>query len=307
MRKRFLISRVSTLVILLATSLACAVRSHKKVPAALVPPTPMTASADELIARLNAQSERIQTLTATVDFAPTAGSVYSGVIDEYHDVRGFILFQKPSMIRIIGQAPVVRTNIFDMVSNGEDFRLSIPPKNKFIVGKASAERSAKNPLESMRPQHILDALLVPPVNPDEGHYSIRSAEEGVHRFYVITVFRPGEGHRLYPEREVWFDRTDLHVSRLDLFGPDGATLETVTYSADHDFDGVSYPTEIDIVRPAEDYSLAISIQKATFNAEITPDKFELKKPASAELVEIGAQTGAGVGSVLSREEAAHGH
>jgi hypothetical protein len=307
LRNQFLLGRYLVVGILLAATAGCAVRTQTRVPPSLIPPTPQSASADDLIARLNEQSERIQTLTAKVDFAPTAGSVYSGVINEYHDVKGFILYKKPSMIRIIGQAPVVRTNIFDMVSVGDNFRLSIPPKNKFIVGKASAERPAKNPLESMRPQHILDALLVPPVNPDEGHYSFEGTEEGARRYYVLTAFRPGSAHRLYPERKIWFDRSDLHVSRLDLYGPDGVTIETVNYSADHDFDGVSYPTEIKIVRPVEDYSLSISIEKATFNAEIAPDKFELKKPADAELVEIGAVPGPKPGPVWDGAEAADGH
>ena len=47
----------------------------------------------ELVAKINAWSDAIHTLTATVDLEPTAGSVYSGVIKEYHDVKGFILLQ----------------------------------------------------------------------------------------------------------------------------------------------------------------------------------------------------------------------
>src|SRR5208283_1894218 len=118
----------------------------------------------ELVAKIDASSEAVHTLTATVDLAPTAGSVYSGVIKEYHDVKGFALVQKPSTIRLLGQAPVVRTNIFDMVSNGEEFRLYIPTKQKFIVGKTSLRRPAKNALENLRPQHILQALIVPPID-----------------------------------------------------------------------------------------------------------------------------------------------
>ena len=74
-------------------------------------------------------------MTATVDLEPTAGSIYSGVIKEYHDVKGFILIERPAMIRMLGQAPVVRTNIFDMVSNGEEFRLYIPPQAKVHRGE----------------------------------------------------------------------------------------------------------------------------------------------------------------------------
>jgi outer membrane lipoprotein-sorting protein len=301
LRNRFTFGKIPVIGILLgagAVLAGCPVRRITKVPASLIPPTPLSASAGDLIARVNEQSERIQTLTAKVDFAPTTGSVYSGVIEEYHDVGGFILFKRPAMIRIIGQAPVVRTNIFDMVSDGNEFRLSIPPKNKFIVGKTSGERPVKSPLENMRPQHILDALLVPSFDMAEGQYSFESAENALQRFYILTVFKRANSHELFPERKIWFDRSNLKVARLELYGPEGALIETADYSAYQDFAGVVYPSEIKIFRPVEDYRLSISIETATFNQEIDPDKFELKKPADAELVELGAVTGA---------EAAHGH
>ena len=301
MRDRFTFWKIPVIGILLGVGAlfeGCAIRSSKRVPASLIPPTPLSASAGDLIARVNDQSERIQTLTAKVDFAPTAGSIYSGVIQEYHDVRGFILFKRPAMIRIIGQAPVVHTNVFDMVSDGKEFRLSIPPKNKFIVGKTSGEGPVKSPLENMRPQHIMDALLIPSIDTAEALHSFESADDSGRRYYVLTIFQPGNGNELFPVRKVWFDRSNLKVARLDLYGPEGALVETADYSGYQDFAGVVYPSEIKIVRPVEDYSLSISIEKATFNQEMDPGKFELKKPADAELVELGAVTGA---------EAAHGH
>ena len=124
------------------------------------------ASLAELVTKIDAWSDGVHTLTATVDLEPTAGSVYSGVIKEYHDVKGFVLLQKPSTLRMLGQAPVVRTNIFDMVSNGEEFRLYIPSKQKFIIGKTTFQHPAKNALENLRPQHILQALIVPPIDAD---------------------------------------------------------------------------------------------------------------------------------------------
>ena len=53
--------------------------------------------------------------------SPVAGSTYSGVIQEYHEVGGFILAARPAMIRVIGQAPLVAKDIFDMVSDGHTF------------------------------------------------------------------------------------------------------------------------------------------------------------------------------------------
>ena len=149
--------------LLLATP-GCLVRkvTHVHAPGQTVPAR--DASLAELVAKINAWSDAIHTMTATVDLEPTAGSVYSGVIKEYHDVKGFILLQRPSTIRLLGQAPVVRTNIFDMVSNGEEFRLYIPTKQKFIIGKTTFHHPAKNALENLRPQHILQALIVPPID-----------------------------------------------------------------------------------------------------------------------------------------------
>ena len=151
--------------LLLATP-GCLVRkvTHVHAPGQAIPAR--DASLAELVAKIDAWSDAIHTMTATVDLEPTAGSVYSGVIKEYHDVKGFVLLQRPSTLRMLGQAPVVRTNVFDMVSNGEEFRLYIPSKQKFIIGKTTFQHPAKNALENLRPQHILQALIVPPIDAD---------------------------------------------------------------------------------------------------------------------------------------------
>jgi hypothetical protein len=277
---------LALLLAILATS-GCAVRRETRVHPSQLPPPALEASAADLVAKINAQSEAIHTLVAAVDLEPTAGSVYSGVIKEYRDVRGFILLEKPATIRMIGQAPVVRTTIFDMVSDGQEFRLNIPPKQKFIVGKTDFRRPAKNSLENLRPQHILDALLVPGIDPARDKFVLEEAEESARRFYVLSVLEAGEDGGLVLRRKVWFDRATLAVARLQLYGPRGTYIEDVHYSTYQDFQGVSYPTRIEISRPVEDYRLAITLQKATFNRPIEAEKFELKKPEGAQLVVMG--------------------
>jgi outer membrane lipoprotein-sorting protein len=272
------------------TAAGCAVRRTTRVQPSQLPPPARVASLADLVAAVNAQSEAIRTLVATVDLKPTAGSIYSGVIKEYHDVRGFILLKKPAMIRMIGQAPVIRTNIFDMVSDGHNFRLYIPTKQKFIVGKTEFRRPAKNALENLRPQHILEALLVPPIDEAREKYFLEEAEEGLHRYYVVTVLDEQAGAELSLKRKIWFDRSTLEIARLQIYGPDGTYIEDVHYSDYQDFQGVRYPTHISISRPIEDYRLAITIEKATFNQPVGPEKFELEKPAGAQLIELGARS-----------------
>lgn len=253
-----------------------------------MPPPPRVATTKELVDRLNAESAAIRTLKATVDLTPTAGSVYSGVIQEYHDVKGFILLERPARIRMIGQAPVVRTDIFDMAADGKEFRLYIPSKQKFIVGDVAFHRPAKNALENLRPQHISEALLLPGIDPATDDYFSEEAEEGGRRYYVVDVLaRQAQGGGLLQlERKIWFDRSTLDIARLQFYGEGGSRLEDVDYADYKDFGGVRYPSKVEIHRPLEDYRLQINLLTATFNQPIPSDKFTLKKPDSAELVRL---------------------
>jgi len=228
-------------------------------------------------------------MTATVDLEPTTGSVYSGVIKEYHDVKGFILLQSPAMIRMQGQAPVVRTDIFDMVSNGEEFRLYIPPVQKFIVGKTAFSRPAKNSLENLRPQHILEALLVPALDQNREKWLLEEAQGAGRRYYVVLIVEAADGGELRLKRRAWFDRADLELARMQFYEAQGLYVEDVRYSQYQDFQGVNYPSHIELNRPVEDYRVAITILKATFNQPIDPEKFVLKQPADTQLIDLDAK------------------
>ena len=81
-------------------------------------PVVRDATREELLDKYNQIAERVKTVNATVELKPTAGSKYSGVIEEYHEVKAFLLAARPAEIRVIGQAPVVGTTVFDMTSDG---------------------------------------------------------------------------------------------------------------------------------------------------------------------------------------------
>ncbi len=273
--------------LLLATP-GCLVRkvAHVHAPDQTIPVRNATLA--ELVTKINAWSSAIHTLKATVDLEPTAGSVYSGVIKEYRDVKGFVLLQKPSTLRLQGQEPVIRTDIFDMVSSGEEFRLYIPSKHKFIIGKTTFHRPAKNALENLRPQHILQALTVAPI--DAEHETSFSHENQSRtqrrRYYQVEIVESPRDRHVIPRRTVWFDRADLELVRVQFYEPDGTYTEDVRYSAYQDFQGVHFPTHIEVSRPAEDYEVTITIEKATFNEPIAREKFDLQKPEGADLVDL---------------------
>src|ERR1700682_1440489 len=182
---------------------------------------------EELLDKYNEIAKGVKSVNATVELKPTAGSKYSGVIEEYHEVKAFLLAQRPEQIRMIGQAPVIGKTVFDMASDGETFRVWIPSKNKFLVGSVALERTSDKPIENLRPHHLLDALLWPEVRKEE-RVLFEEFNDDSARYYVLTVLRGG--YRTEILRKIWFDRTDLQISRLQTFGPKGVLLSDVHVS-----------------------------------------------------------------------------
>jgi hypothetical protein len=176
---------------LAAISCGCggAVSTKTHVPATQRP-VAKNATKEELLGLYNAVAEGVKTVNATVELRPTAGSAYSGVIEEYHEVKAFLLAARPEKIRMIGQVAVIGKTVFDMASDGETFRVSIPPKNKFIVGSVALERNSEKPIENLRPQHLVDALLWPVVQKAET-VLLEEFNDETARYYVLTVLRGG--------------------------------------------------------------------------------------------------------------------
>jgi hypothetical protein len=272
----------------------CAVSQKRAVAPAQIRPA-QTASREQLIAAYDAQASAVRSINAAVEMMPVAGSTYSGLIEEYHDVSGFILAAQPEKIRVIGQAPVLAKNIFDMTSDGKTFHIFIPSKNKFLVGPTDLERPSDKPIENLRPQHILEAIFWPPF-PAGQPVLFEEAEASPERYYVLTLLRPS-GAGLEITRKVWFDRVDLRVSRVQIFGPGGRYDSDIAYSdwqpatagvatADATGAGTMFPRRIRIRRPQQDYELTLSVTRLTLNTEIADDRFTLEQPAGTELVRL---------------------
>jgi hypothetical protein len=253
-----------------------------------------TAAKSELIDQYNQLANSVTSINASVTIQLTAGSSYSGVIEQYHEVNGFVLAQKPSDIRVIGQVPIVGKNIFDMESDGKLFHIFIPSKNQFLEGPADLERPSAKPIENLRPQHLSDAIfweLIPKGDP----VLLEETTTPPSSFYVLTVVRVGQangetgarpGEDWQIARKVWFDRADLNVARIDSFDSGGKPTAIVRYSDWDRFGDVRYPRQILLERPQNDYQLHLTVTKLTANEPILPDRFELLQPPGSDLVRI---------------------
>lgn len=251
-------------------------------------PVALEASEEQLLDSYNALARNLQSLDATVELKPLAGSAYTGVISEYHEVKAFILAARPYNIRMIGQVPIVGTTVFDMASDGHDFEVSIPTKNNFLVGPVTLSRSSAKPLENLRPQHLVEALLWPEVRKQEVTLFEEFNDE-LARYYVITVLRGG--YRSEILRKIWFNRADLRFIRLQTYGPKGVLLSDVRYSDWAPVDNPSstftaYPHTVRIDRPHDEYRLDLTLTKIMVNQPVTPDHFQLQPPEGAEVVHL---------------------
>ena len=249
-------------------------------------PVLITADKQTLIDRVAATYRAIQSFSATVDMTPALGSSEKSKITEYKDVRGYILFRKAADIRVIGLYPVVRNKAFDMVSNGKDFRLYLPAKNRFVTGSNQLIGNSPNKIENLRPQHFLEALLVSPMQPDEKAELVNLTDED-NAVYILHFVRLGPGGEILPSRSVWFSRINLHVARQIVYDPAGNILTDARYSDWQNYDGLSFPKIVDITRPQDEYAVVLTVVKMEINRGVSDDKFVLEQPEGTQLQVLG--------------------
>lgn len=262
-------------------------RHNKKVTAATAPPL-LTATRDELNARIASLYNAINSFQATVDMTPSVGSVYTGEITEIKDVRAHILFRKPAGIRILGQYPVVRTTAFDMVSDGTNFKIFLVSKNLFVEGANSAPATSKNKLENLRPEAFLSSMLIQPEDPSIETASRLDFVDEDNALYIQFFIRKAPNGDPVPVRGVWFDRIDLNIVRQTVYDESGALISDTRYSKWQQYNGVTFPAHIDINRPKDQYGVALDVIVMQMNVNLTDDKFVLNQPEGSQLQLIGA-------------------
>ena len=249
-----------------------------------------------LVDALNQQAERIQSLQATVDIDTSSGGVKKGHVTDYKEIRGYVLARKPAMLHMIGLMPIVRTKAFDMVSNGQQFKLWIPPKNRFVVGSNDVQTvNPQQPMENIRPQNIYDALLIRSINPDSELVVLESSYEILHDAkghailqddYELVVIRMLGDKNAMLSRKIVFSRTDLRPIRQYIYDEQGKLVTDVRYAEYKDYDGASYPSRIEIYRPQEEYDIKMNVLKLDMNKPLKDEQFALEQPPGADVVHL---------------------
>ena len=222
----------------------------------------------------------------------------SGIAEKYRTADGQIIVQRPGKVYLIVRAPFVATDIAQMTSDGEHFRIAVfqgeERFKKFVrgtnaavyeklngnnetpaKGKAKTEAQTVRALSNLRPQHLTDAVLIRPVDTQTPGMVYARSEFFQSEKDPVTKKRVVRGYYFLDElqtqgtgsarlvRRFWFNRVNgVQFSRLQTFDERGVLTTDVTYS---DFkpvgeQGVTLPTKIGLTRPQDHYQLSLTYQ-----------------------------------------------
>jgi hypothetical protein len=186
------------IIFLAAFSASCSlfnVKTKSKTPPLL---KAENASMPELLAKVN-HLARVSSLRAKMDLKFEDNSFAElGIAEKYKSADSEIVVQRPSNISLKVQIPLIKTDIVQMTSDGEKFRVAVLEDGaggkykRFVFGSNNADytklqeevtqmdlngnseelKKNVNAFSNLRPQHFTEALLVRPT--DQNYLYVQS-------------------------------------------------------------------------------------------------------------------------------------
>ncbi len=103
--------------------------------------------------------------------------------------------------------------------------------------------------------------------------------------YVLDVIRKVNG-QWYLDRKLVFDRSDLLIRHQIIYDQRAYVATDVRYNAYKEYDGINFPSDIDIWRPQEEYSIGLIMVKMTINQPLNDSQFTLEQPPGVQVVQL---------------------
>ena len=279
--------RFLAVLVHLCTAVGCGVLA---VTTELAPPPTVlrAASRVELIETVQ-RIAKVESMRASVDITLTVRSRDLTKEERFREVRGALLIRRPGWIRTNAEAPGGIAMVYDMVSDGEQFRVFIPPRNRVYEGRNELTETSEERIENLRPQHILDAIMIDPIeNPDE--VILDREMYGSAGYQILIQTEPGADGIRRITRKYWFSRADLKLARLIIFDDQTEVITDAWYRDWGEDKGLPYPKFIEIERPLDGYILEFAILKPGLDENIPDASFELALPAGVEVETLGKQS-----------------
>ena len=225
------------------------------------------ATQDQLIAEVN-RFARVASMRAKVGLKFEDNSFAQfGSKEVYREADGEIVVQRPASIRMKVQVPVIKSDVVQMTSDGEKFRVAILQDGgsgkykSFVIGTNSADYSKLqktldeangdgavkqnvNAFANLRPQHFTDAMLVRPTDDqhlytqstiyqdetDETHSKKSPIHTVTRGYYLLDEFVKKPDGQLVIARRFWFDRVvSIRLARQQIFDAKGEIESDIVY------------------------------------------------------------------------------
>lgn len=269
---------------LAAASTGCLYRTQAVAPP---PVAARTATLEELLRQIE-RFRAVQSLRAEVTMGLTFLNDDMDRTKTLTDVRGFILAERPDLARIQAQYPVTHQTAFDMVSDRDKFSVYLVWRKRFLQGATALDERSEERAENIRPQHVVEPLLIDPPQSDEIAALDNQARIG--RLYHIVVLHKKQGDHEVITRKFWFDRADLQLAILEIYDGDGNAVTQASYSDWRQEGDAPYAARVSITRPIDGYSLVVQMQEPGINATLPPDAFVLDPPPGVPVERVGEAT-----------------
>ena len=258
----------------------------------------------------------------------------AGIADQYRLVDGTITLQRPGQIYLIIQFTFV--DLAQMTSDGEHFRVAVlkgdDKYKRFVKGTNSAdygkfdadgespapqtdkqktEKVTVSALSNLRPQHLTDAFMIRPIEPNgplvyaqseffneepDVRRQVKKDARVMRGYYLLEEFStatPGEAKLL---RRFWFDRVGgIRLARVQSYDERGQLITDVSYSNEKSLGAgptASLPSRVEITRPQDQYKLSITYQDSAsveLNRDYPPRAFMLENKWGLPEVDLDAQ------------------
>ncbi|MET0648552.1 MAG: hypothetical protein ABW208_18225 [Pyrinomonadaceae bacterium] len=266
-----------------------------------------------------------------------------GLAEKYRTADGRLVVQRPGQVYLTVQLPIVGTKVAEMSSTGERFWAAVymgdDKYKRFVTGSNAAQyerleangasaqldcnlsgkrreeamqRATVSALSSLRPQHLTDAVLVPPVSFEDTKHVYAQAEtyeeeadtrsgaqkgaRVVRGYYVLSELELVTQNRARVTRRFWFDRVGtLRLARVQMYGDRGQLITDVVYSNPQPFgeDGrLRQPAQIELTRPQDHYSIRLAFQDpgaVKVDQTYDPEIFVLKNSSNLPEVNLDAR------------------
>jgi outer membrane murein-binding lipoprotein Lpp len=266
------ISRSSKLVFILAAlALTGCIKVKKKDPTATLLKTE-NATFEQLRSEVD-RFARVDSMKAKMDLKFEDNSFARfGSKEVYRSADGEVVVQRPASILLTVKVPVIKTDVAQMTSDGEKFRVAILQDGgsgkyrKFVLGTNAADysklqkdlsrmdidaegtiRENVNAFANLRPQHFTDALLVRPTDDNHTytHSTIYQIEEDASQqkksplrvvnrgYYLLDEFGREATGGLRIMRRFWFDRVGgIRLARQQIFDGSGEIESDIVYGVE---------------------------------------------------------------------------